>query len=1196
MALSLVSMAAQAEEATQAAETEESNPGDNAVTLLDSGDAMTRGEWMHELVALFGLSLEESEYPDIYFPDIEGTTYFDDIMVATKYGFVDVEAGDNFGPDKPLTRETAVSTVNYYLGIHNDRETYTFSDSSETAYPDDAQVALEQGWVSLNDGKFDPQAVMSATEIQTIISAAGEILSVRNPEESSYRHEYEFANWVKELPSSAQVESHIDMETDERTLTISSYEGNLAAGDTFAFYYQDMAFVFAVKSVAKDNGTYTVVTEDAPDDAILKYEYVGKIEPDIVGVLPDDDEPVTLMTADGDTVTIGSAQLMGDSGPYSKTFKKSISFGSGKKGEITGSIKNVIVTTKVDGDVIGFEINGDVEVTSTLKIDFLDDPSAAELRLCGLDLGPLGYAGLVMNLKAQASLGYFYQAHFSVGADYKISSGVLSKDSSWKASDECYLFADGDISARIALTAYVEFGKSGAHVRLEAGPTIKAGYKSYASGTPRRCLNTAGYLYAGFHASVSIKAPVTGRTLYSANWDKDFFNERNSPVRFGQHVEDGVVVSSCTRGKDAGTTSGKYSTPKYTTPSNSRYYASSVANASSTGYGGYGSSEPVVIWSTSDNGDGTVTVTGYSGNASILNIPETIDGKTVTKIANDAFKGKSSLRIVNIPNTITSIGWNAFRSCSNLASVQFGQNITEIGGYAFAYCGSLTAVNLPEGLTSMEDETFLDCGALTSAYIPSTLNECDSNYGPFTNCARLDSITFGEGIPKICAGLFEQCTGLTHIEIPDTVTSVGWNAFRSCSNLASVQFGQNITEIGGYAFQNAGLNNITIPDTITAYADGILQNCDKLVNAQLSVNALTIPSSMFSGCSSLQNIEIPNGVTEIKSDTFNGCSSLRNITMPDSVTKIGNSAFRSCAALTDLTWIPNAVTSIGSNAFENCTALISAELPDSVSSLDGSAFKGDASLTLFKGGANLQTVGANCFQDCTALTDVDFASGLTSIGNYAFQNCAALETIVLPDSVTSIGTYAFQKDAALKNVTLSSGLTQIPSYAFANCTSMTELEIPSGVTTIKDHAFYQDTKLKTFVIPASVSRIEDNAFSYPTSSTVYGVAGSYAESYARWAAFLDIAQYRKNGAMGPKQEIQWSYNPSAMSVTITGPISANDSVYVATYDANGKMLSMEVITSSGNTSQAGNGAKSIALFWLDSDFVPKSDKSVIHTF
>ena len=162
----------------------------------------------------------------------------------------------------------------------------------------------------------------------------------------------------------------------------------------------------------------------------------------------------------------------------------------------------------------------------------------------------------------------------------------------------------------------------------------------------------------------------------------------------------------------------------------------------------------------------------------------------------------------------------------------------------------------------------------------------------------------------------------------------------------------------------------------------------------------------------------------------------------------------------------------------------------------------------------------------------------------------------------------------------------VPSYL----TRLYEVMQEQGVDPRKD------TKLKTFVIPSSVTTIESNAFSYPTSTTVYGVAGSYAESYARWAAFLDISQYRKTGTIGPDGEVQWSYNPSTMSVTVTGPINANDSVYVATYDANGKMLSMEVITSSGRTSQAGSGAKSIALFWLNSDFVPKSDKSVIHVF
>ena len=54
---------------------------------------MTRGAGMRKLVNLFGLTLNEDEYPDVYFPDIEESEYFNDIMVATKYGFVDAEAG-----------------------------------------------------------------------------------------------------------------------------------------------------------------------------------------------------------------------------------------------------------------------------------------------------------------------------------------------------------------------------------------------------------------------------------------------------------------------------------------------------------------------------------------------------------------------------------------------------------------------------------------------------------------------------------------------------------------------------------------------------------------------------------------------------------------------------------------------------------------------------------------------------------------------------------------------------------------------------------------------------------------------------------------------------------------------------------------------------------------------------------------------
>src|SRR5690625_4077046 len=60
-----------------------------------------------------------------------------------------------------------------------------------------------------------------------------------------------------------------------------------------------------------------------------------------------------------------------------------------------------------------------------------------------------------------------------------------------------------------------------------------------------------------------------------------------------------------------------------------------------------------------DNGDGTVTITGYTGNATDITIPETIDGKTVTVIGEVAFENKG-LATVTMPATVRVIHNKAF--------------------------------------------------------------------------------------------------------------------------------------------------------------------------------------------------------------------------------------------------------------------------------------------------------------------------------------------------------------------------------------------------------------------------------------------------------------------------------------------------------------------------------------------------------
>lgn len=59
-------------------------------------------------------------------------------------------------------------------------------------------------------------------------------------------------------------------------------------------------------------------------------------------------------------------------------------------------------------------------------------------------------------------------------------------------------------------------------------------------------------------------------------------------------------------------------------------------------------------------------VTGYTGSASDVTVPDWYDGKPVTAIGAGAFMGNSGVTRVALPSSITSIGASAFKNCSAL--------------------------------------------------------------------------------------------------------------------------------------------------------------------------------------------------------------------------------------------------------------------------------------------------------------------------------------------------------------------------------------------------------------------------------------------------------------------------------------------------------------------------------------------------
>ena len=406
--------------------------------------------------------------------------------------------------------------------------------------------------------------------------------------------------------------------------------------------------------------------------------------------------------------------------------------------------------------------------------------------------------------------------------------------------------------------------------------------------------------------------------------------------------------------------------------------------------------------------DGTVEITDYNGSAKTVDIPEKINGKSVTSIGDCAFRYCTSLKSITIPNSVMEIGSSAFSGCSSLTSITIPNSVTEIGVYAFKGCTSLTSITIPNSVTNIGDSTFWGCSSLTAIYVTVDNKNYTSVNGVLFNKDKTALIYYP-------AGKTDKSYNITN-----SVTSIGDYAFNGCSSLTSVTIPNSVTEIGGSAFVGcASLKSITMPNSVTSIGDMAFYKCSSLTSITIPDSVTSIGSSAFSDCSKLRSITIPNSVTSIGAWAFNGCTGLtainvamenqnyvspdgvlynkdkttiicypagkkgNNYKIPDGVTEIGSIAFSRCSSLTSVT-IPNSVTSIGSGAFNGCTSLTRVTIPNSVTK-----------------------IGWNAFSGCTSLTSITIPNSVISIDWYAFRGCTSLKSITIPNSVTSIGKNAF---------------------------------------------------------------------------------------------------------------------------------------------------------------------------------------------
>lgn len=276
--------------------------------------------------------------------------------------------------------------------------------------------------------------------------------------------------------------------------------------------------------------------------------------------------------------------------------------------------------------------------------------------------------------------------------------------------------------------------------------------------------------------------------------------------------------------------------------------------------------------------DGTIEITDCTSSATSINIPSTIDGKSVTSIGNNAFYSCKNLVNITIPDSITSIGNNAFEYCASLKSVLIPGSVKSIGNAAFNRCESLMNIEVIKNNSNY----FSQDGVLFDK------NKTKLIQYPIGNKRIAYDIPNGVKSFGDCA--FDSCSTLKNITIPDSVTSIGWGVFSGSTSLTNIDVSENNLNYSSY--------------------EGVLFNKNKtelikypIGNERTSYN---IPAGVinfgdvFSDCKNLVNITIPNSVTNIGVGAFWQCANLASITITNSVTSIGNYAFYDCKNLKDI--------------------------------------------------------------------------------------------------------------------------------------------------------------------------------------------------------------------------------------------------------------------------------------------------------
>lgn len=348
-----------------------------------------------------------------------------------------------------------------------------------------------------------------------------------------------------------------------------------------------------------------------------------------------------------------------------------------------------------------------------------------------------------------------------------------------------------------------------------------------------------------------------------------------------------------------------------------------------------------------------------------------------------------------------------------------------------------------------------------------------------------------------------------------TCTIVGYKGTQEGNLIIPDEIDGYIVRIIGnsaFAFCNQFSGNLYLPDTIEQIGTGAFAHCNGLKgDIVLPESLLVIENGAFIGCDGFNgSIIFNNRLKTISSSAFADCSHLTgDLLLPDSLEEIGTNAFNNCQGLNGVVHIPALMESWNASILDSCVNLSGFDVSDSdprFSVVDGILYnkeKTELLQCLKAHGGNVTipegvtTVASQAFYQCTNVTSVQLPETIRYIGSWAFGSMTgrAKSDFVIPSSIESIGECAFY-NSNLAGTIYYPSIDDVAFNAFGWNLDVRRVVIPEGVTSIPNGCF-ATIEVKEAIIPESVTYIGADAFDTAYDLTIFGVPGSYAETYAK---------------------------------------------------------------------------------------------------